>query len=201
MKPALLLCCLALLALGCDACTNHTPPASTPAPPDPDTVMTIIAEGVGIAGVAMQDNATTWGECVAGVVMESFGAYTRDVAIPIKQDVESGTCQGSAGGVTIDPGPCIGLSGTPELPDGQALAREEIEKYLDLSLPMFSGLAAAGALSADDQGTCVALTLLSNLLNPAGDLVAAILTIVETPGTPFTTPEVSWDCSGCPSPS
>lgn len=200
MQRVLLLCCLALMVLGCDACTNHTPPNTTPDPPDPDLVMETIAVGVGVSGVGLQDNASTWGECIAGVAMESFGNYTRDVAIPIKQAVESGTCQGSAGGVTIDPSPCIGLPGTPEVL-GQTLARNEIEKYLDLALPMFSGLAAAGALSAQDQGTCVVLKLFSDILNPAGDLVAAILTVVETPGTPFTTPEVSWDCSSCPSSS
>jgi hypothetical protein len=200
--PILLIFALVALPMGCDSCAKHTPPdtsGDTGDSSDANRVVTPIAIGLSASGAALQASAGEWGECVAGVVMQASGDYAIGVGVPIAEAIDGGATSGSVAGVTIDPSPCAGLPGEPTV-EGKDIAREEIEAALAVGVPIAASLAAAGAAAAADKGDvdgCVVLTVLSDLLAPAGDLTMAITAIVENPGVPFESPTMSWDCSAC----
>jgi len=179
-------------------CPSHKPPEPLPDDdgPDPDVFVELIGEGLTESGTLLQADATTWDECIAGVVLQSVGEHTTGVAIPIKQAVEAGTCSGVTQSVTIDPGPCLGLPGVPTV-ESQDAARDEVMKWLNMTMPVAAGMAEATATTTEDPGLCVAMKLISDFLSPSGVIVDSILTVVEQPGAPFTVPGTSWDCAGC----
>ncbi len=198
--------CLLFMVVGAlSGCPTHTPPDTPGDDPlpfqiDPDAVVDLVADACEEIAVSFLASPEDFDECIAGVILQGTADYTRNVAIPIKQAVEAGDCSGYTDSVVIDPSPCVGLPGTPEDVEGVEAAKAEVADALSIALPLASSVASFGAATARGQGdtpACTALQLISDLLEPAGELATGVLVLVEEPGSPFVFPGASWDCSSC----
>lgn len=186
--------------LGTAGCpTKPDDPPVTPTT-DYDELVKDIAEAATFGGTLLMTNPKDFATCIAGVSLKATGDATLAVAIPVKQSVEAGECKGTTQGFTIDPSSCVGLPGTPDSPESVELAKADVQAILDLVLPMASFGVDKGvdkAKADGEEGWCTALSLLRDLLSPAGELAGSILVIVEKPGEPFAFPGATWDCSAC----
>lgn len=201
----LLLALMTLAILPMTLGTAGCPPKpDDPTPPpvthDYDEDVKDAAEVLQIAGDFLLQNPKDFDTCIAGTVCKATGDATLAVVLPVKEAVEGGTCTGTTASFVIDPSPCVGLPGTPDSPEAIEASKEEVGEVLGIALPVAGyglGKAADAAKADGEAGACTALSLLRDLLAPAGELAGSILTIIETPGEPFTFPGASWDCSAC----
>ena len=187
---------LIVAALEMWACPSQVPPAGPPAVSVGDIVSASAAVLRG-AGTALEASAGTWGACPGGVALVATADAAERIVAPAIEAAEAGALSVTLGPVTVDPGPCSGLPREPDIA-GIEGARAEVESALSVWLPV-AGVGVDLALLAvgDDRGACAVLTVLGDVLDPAGELAVGIAGIVEAPGEPLTVPGVTVDLSGC----
>jgi len=175
---------------------------STPAisSEDTDQLVADIAQSFKDQGDKLLTNPATFDQCAEGTVYVAIHDYTMKLGTPIKQAIVDGVEDFQAGGITIDPTPCLGLPGVPDTPDKVDAKLKEYEAKIMPWLEragMGCDIGKVVAKMAGNELACKILTVLAATISPGSEQVKEILKIVEAPGEPFTTPLFTVKLSGC----